>query len=62
MNICEQQFGFMQRRRSTDKIFALKRFLENREGQKELHSVSLDLKNDRILREELLGEKFRDRI
>lgn len=36
LNICEQQFDFMWRKRTTDVIFAQRMFLEkNREGQNE---------------------------
>lgn len=43
-NICEQQFGFRQRKGSTDAVFALKMLLgKSREGQKELECVFVDL-------------------
>lgn len=44
MSICKQQLGFMQKRRTTDAIFASKVLLEKkREGQKELKSFFADL-------------------
>lgn len=55
MNLCEQQFGFMQGKRTTDETFAFRMILKNREGQKELLCVFVDLENvhDRIQREKL---------
>ena len=44
VQICEQQYGFMPRKSTTDAIFALRLLIEKyREGQKELHCVFLDL-------------------
>ena len=41
--ICEQQYGFMPRKSTTDAIFALRMLMEKyREGQKELHCVFVD--------------------
>ncbi|KAK3523471.1 hypothetical protein QTP86_033592 [Hemibagrus guttatus] len=55
-NICEQQYGFMPRKSTTDAIFALRILLEKyRDGQRELHCVFVDLEKvyDRVPREEL---------
>lgn len=43
VNILEQQNGFMQRKKSTDARFALRMFLKNKEGQKEVHVIFVDL-------------------
>ncbi|MCJ8738184.1 hypothetical protein PDJAM_G00032500 [Pangasius djambal] len=56
VEICEQQYGFMPRKNTTDAIFALRILMEKyRDGQRELHCVFLDLEKayDRVAREEL---------
>ncbi|KAK3551641.1 hypothetical protein QTP70_020851 [Hemibagrus guttatus] len=56
VEICEQQYGFMPRKSTTDAIFALRILMEKyRDGQKELHCVFVDLETayDRVPREEL---------
>ena len=56
VDICEQQYGFMPRKSTTDAIFALRMLMEKyREGQKELHCVIVTLEKayDRMPREEL---------
>ena len=38
VSICEQQYGFMPKKRTTDAKFALRMLIEkHREGQRELH-------------------------
>ncbi|KAK3542987.1 hypothetical protein QTP70_008681 [Hemibagrus guttatus] len=54
--ICEQQYGFMLRKSTTDAIFALRILMEKyRDGQRELHCVFVDLEKayDGVPREEL---------
>ncbi|KAK3558298.1 hypothetical protein QTP86_014684 [Hemibagrus guttatus] len=56
VEICEQQYGFMPRKSTTDAIFALRIFMEKyRDGQRQLHCVFVDLETayDRVPREEL---------
>ncbi|KAK3567165.1 hypothetical protein QTP86_011304 [Hemibagrus guttatus] len=56
VEICEQQYGFIPRKSTTDAIFALRILMEKyRDGQKELHCVFVDLEKayDRAPREEL---------
>ncbi|KAK3525608.1 hypothetical protein QTP70_000428 [Hemibagrus guttatus] len=56
VEICEQQYGFMPRKSTTDAIFALRILMEKyRDGQRELHCVFVDLEKayDRVPSEEL---------
>ena len=44
LTFSEQQYGFMPGKNTTDALFALRVLMEKyREGQKELHCVSVDL-------------------
>ena len=56
VEISKEQFGFMKGKSTTDAIFSLRQLQEKfREGQKDLHSVFIDLENayDWVPREEL---------
>ena len=44
VTICEQHYGFMPGKSTTDAVFALRMLMKKyREGQKELHCVFVDL-------------------
>ncbi|KAK3532157.1 hypothetical protein QTP86_009027 [Hemibagrus guttatus] len=56
VEICEQQYGFVPKKSTTDAIFALRILMEKyRDGQRKLHCVFVDLEKayDRVLREDL---------
>ena len=56
VDICEQQYGFMPGRSTTDLMFALRLLMEKyREGQRELHCMFVDLQKayNRVPRQEL---------
>ena len=56
VKISEQQFGYMQKKSTTDAMFALRILMEKyREGQKELHYLFVDLEkvHDKVSREDL---------
>ncbi|KAK3532932.1 hypothetical protein QTP70_003800 [Hemibagrus guttatus] len=54
VEICEQQYGFMPRKSTTDAIFALRILMEKyRDGQRDGQFVDLEKAYDRVPREEL---------
>ena len=61
--MCEEQYGFMPGKSTTDAIFALGILLEKYRGQKELHWVFVDFRESILQRTQrravVLFEKFR---
>ena len=58
LKFSNQQYGFIPGKSSTDELFALRVFMEKyREGQKDLHCVSVDLEKayDKVPREDMCG-------
>ena len=56
VKICEQQYGFMPRKSTSDAMFALRMLMEKyMEGPKELHCVFVDLEKayNKVPRDEL---------
>ncbi|KAK3538723.1 hypothetical protein QTP86_014322, partial [Hemibagrus guttatus] len=61
VEICEQQYGFMPRKSTTDAIFAMRILMEKyRDGQRELHCVFVHLEKayDRVPRVDLERWRF----